>query len=137
MALRAGLVVPPIITLWLAKPIVDEGSFFVGFWAIIPRMFNISKTSHIMCESKAWAVPFIASLSWARSSSLFIKRSILRQAYPYPLRYAYLFVIFFLPPALIRHHFIDESHGSINDEERKAPPSAASMCPLDMFVNPS
>ena len=48
------------------------------------------------------------------------------KACPSPSQYAFLFVFSFPPPALIRHHFIDESHDSI-DSEGKESASSSSM----------
>jgi hypothetical protein len=43
-------------------------------WPAFPQ------TSHVMCESMAWMVPIMASLSYYRSSSIFINKSIFAES---------------------------------------------------------
>jgi hypothetical protein len=73
----------------------------------------------------AWTVPFIASFSWARSSNLFIKRSIFMESISTSFYGMHTFLgSSFLLLALIRYHFIDESRSSINGEGEKSSSSS-------------
>jgi hypothetical protein len=40
------------------------------------------------------------------------------------------FIVFFLPPALIGHHFVDESRSSIDGEGKKCASSSSINVPL-------
>jgi hypothetical protein len=45
--------------------------------------------------------------------------------------------VFFPSPALILHHFLDESHSSIDGEGEESSSNSDIYIPLDMGVNPS
>jgi hypothetical protein len=63
----------------------------------------------------AWTVPFI--VFWAHSSSLFIKRSIFAVSITVStVCMSFYCFVFFPSPALILHHFLDESRSSIDGE---------------------
>ena len=95
-----------------------------------PEWPTSPQTSHVMCESMAWTVLFMASFSVARSSSLLSIGLFLRQACPPPSWNACLFIACAPPPALISHNFLDERLSSINGQGEECSSSSDIYVPL-------
>jgi hypothetical protein len=103
----------------LAKPIVDVGSGFTGFEAVVPRMDNISTDFAYIMRAHGRD----GAIHCSFFSGTLVK-SFQEEIHPYDKHirllhgvHVFLFglVLLFTPPR-IGYHLIDESRGSINGE---------------------